>query len=265
MRKAVSIIDFFNLELPFVTEFRRLLHKVRNFETGSELKTLLFTSAMLSEGKSTVCSFLGLTASKHKEMKTLLIDCDLRRPTLHRFFAISRSPGLIEILTSGLSPENAIRKTNIETLDVMTAGEASPHPAEVFDVDAVSRLINEMKFYYDIILVDIAPVLPVSDPMLLAPKMDGVVLVVKAGETQREIVRRAVDIIDTSRDKILGVVLNNMNNNLPYYYNYGYFGYNYNPLPPKRQRFLGKKMKNTRGSDRSATENSPVIDSFVKL
>ncbi len=232
-RHNTSIIDFFNPELPFVTEFRRLLHKVQNAETGSEMKALLFTSAMLSEGKSTICSFLALTAARHKGMKTLLIDCDLRRPALHKFFAIDRAPGMTGLLNGGLVAEECIRKTEIKTLDILPAGQISPHPAETLDVEAIGQLIEEMKFYYDLILVDSAPLLPVSDPMLLAPKMDGIVMVVKAGTTQREVVLRAVEILESSRHKILGVVLNNMNNRLPYYYDYNYYGYEYTPRPQK--------------------------------
>ena len=271
-RKRITIVDFFNPELPFVTEFRRLLQKVKNAETGSEpsgsgpvgLKSLLFTSAMLSEGKSTVCSFLALTAARHKGMKTLLIDCDLRRPVIHKFFAMERAPGLSGILARGLGTEDCIRKTAVETLDVLTAGEATPYPAEILDVEAIGRLVDEMKFYYDLILVDTAPLLPVSDPMLLAPKMDGIVLVVKAGATQREIVSRAVSIIDVCRHKVLGVVLNNMNKSLPYYYDYSYYGYDYNPQPPKRRSSSGKEAGHTRRNRGKTTEGDPATDNFVQ-
>jgi capsular exopolysaccharide synthesis family protein len=281
VRKRITIADFFNPELPFVTEFRRLLRKVKNAETGYEpsrsdpakggptkwpvgLKSLLFTSAMLSEGKSTVCSFLALTAARHTRIKTLLIDCDLRRPAIHKFFAMERAPGLSGILARGLCAEDCIRKTSIETLDVITAGEAIPHPAEVLDVDAIDRLVEEMKFYYDLILVDTAPLLPVSDPMLLAPKMDGIILVVKAGATQREVVSRAMDIIDASRHKVIGVVLNNMNNSLPYYYDYSYYGYDYNQQSQKKRSLSGKMTGRTKRNRGKTTEGKPATDSLVR-
>ena len=263
-RKRISIIDFFNPELPFVTEFRRLLQKVKNAETGSELKSLLFTSAMLSEGKSTICSFLALTASRYKKMKTLLVDCDLRRPVIHKFFAVERAPGLAGILAGGLSAEDCIRKTDIETLDILTAGKACPHPTEILDVEVVSRLVDEMKFYYDLILIDTAPLLPVSDPMLLAPKMDGIVLVVKAGTTQREVVSRALDIINASRHKVLGVVLNNMDNSLPYYYDYSYYGYDYS-LQPRKQRGISRnKTERAKRNRTNTTRSDLATNSLVR-
>lgn len=114
------------------------------------------------------------------------------------------------------------------------------------------------------ILVDTVPLLPVSDPMLLAPKMDGIVLVVKAGATQREVVSLAVDVIDASRHKVLGVVLNDMNNSLPYYYDYSYYGYDYNQRPPKRRSPSGKKTGRTRRNRGETTGSKPATDSFVR-
>lgn len=242
-RPPLSIVDLFSSELPYATEFRRLLHKVKNAETSEELKTILFTSAMLAEGKSTVCSFLALTAARQKGMKTLVVDCDLRRPAIHKFFALQRDPGLSEILIEGFSPKDAAQKTAIDKLDIITAGKVSSSVTELFDVEAIGHLLDEMKFYYDLILIDSTPLLPVSDPMLLAAKVDGIVIVVKAGDTQSEVVLRGVDILQSSKHKILGVVLNNMNNSLPFYYNYGYYGYEYSSKSSKQKGAVKKKEK----------------------
>ncbi len=264
-RHTVSIVDLYSPELPFVTEFLRLLHKVRGAKTDGELKTLLFTSAMISEGKSTVCSFLGITAALQKGMRTLVVDCDLRRPAIHKFFASEIDPGLSDILIEGYSPKDATKKTGIDKLDIITAGKKIPLPTEVFDAEAIGHLLDEMKFYYDLILVDCAPLLPVSDPMLLAPKMDGIVLVVKAGTTQSEIVSRAVEILESDRDKILGVVLNNMNNTLPYYYDYNYYGYEYGELPRKKLKPTVKKnKKRSKKNSNRTTTSSLMKDSLTR-
>ena len=97
-RSPLSILDFYSAEQPFATEFRRLLHRIKKNDNETELKSLLITSAMLSEGKSTISSFLAVTAARQKGMKTLLIDADLRRPTVHKLFAMERDNGLTEIL-----------------------------------------------------------------------------------------------------------------------------------------------------------------------
>ncbi len=226
-KKHSSILDFYDIEAPYVTEFRRLLHAVTNSENGAELKTIMLTSAMLSEGKSTVCSFMAITAALKKGLKTLLIDTDLRRPTIHKIFQLEAKAGLKEILVEGYNPRDAISTTSIDKLDVLTAGGYCEHPSAVFDADALGTLFEELKFYYDFIVIDAAPLLPVSDPMLLASKVDGIILVVKAGATQKEVVRRAVEILNPKQNNLLGVTFNNMNHSLPYYYDYGYYQYEY--------------------------------------
>jgi capsular exopolysaccharide synthesis family protein len=255
-------------ELPFATEFRRLLHKVRNSDTQAELKTFLFTSAMLCEGKSTVCSFLALTAARQKGLKTLVVDCDLRRPAIHKFFAMDREPGLSEILVEGFGPKDAIKKTAVDKLDVITSGRETRYPTEVFDTEAIGQLLDEMKFYYDLILVDSPPLLPVSDPMLLAAKIDSIILVVKAGATQSEIVRRGVEILGNYRSKILGVVLNNMNNTLPYYYDYRYYGYSYGEPSPKnnknKKNSPSKKKERSRNNRTRSAGKNAVNDHIVR-
>lgn len=205
---------------------------------------------MLSEGKSTVCAYLGITAAVHKGMRTLIIDCDLRRPTMHKLFLLARKHGMTEILQEGFSPRDAIKKTTIDKLDIITCGEFHAEPTELFDVEAIGTLVDDLKFYYDLILVDAAPALPVSDPMLLAPKLDGTLLVVKAGTTQKEIVLRALDIVDPLRQRVLGIVLNNMNNTLPYYHDYRYYGYEYRTR--KTQEKIAEQARDRRGRKKSS-------------
>ena len=224
--QPISVADFFNLESSLATEFRRILNSIQQASKEREIKTLLITSATLSEGKSTVCSFLAMTAAK-KRVKTLLVDADLRRPSLHRIFATTREQGVSEVLSEGASGKRMIKKTSLDNLDLLTAGKVAAHPAEVFDARILGRMFTEMKFHYDLVIIDGAPILPVSDPMLLAPEVDGIVMVVKAGATQRDLVGRARDILGSSTNKILGVVLNNVDASLPPHYDSTYQEYNY--------------------------------------
>ncbi|MBN4056888.1 CpsD/CapB family tyrosine-protein kinase [bacterium AH-315-J21] len=241
---AISIVDRFDLESNAATEFRRLIHNLNGAyaakakqasargSSGSGLrssstdrKSILITSATVSEGKSTTTAFLGICSAKLKERRTLLIDCDLRRPSMHHLFSIEREQGLSEYLTEGLSGTRIIKKTELDRLDIITAGKHIDNPTEVFDASRIGRLIDEVADQYDFIILDSPPVLPVSDPMLLAEEVDGVLLVVKAGETQRDVVVRARDLLTGSTDRLLGVVLNNLNNSLPYYFNPNYYRY----------------------------------------
>ena len=265
-RRPLSILDFYSAEQPFATEFRRLLHRIKKNDNEAELKSLLITSAMLSEGKSTISSFLAVTAARQKGMKTLLIDADLRRPTVHKFFAMERDNGLTEILADNYNPVDMIKHTEMENLHIMTAGKRVPSPTDIFDAQSIGRIIDEMKFYYDIILVDCAPVLPVSDPMLLASKLDGIVLVVKAGATQKEVVERAVEILSTNNHRVLGIVLNNMNNSLPYYYDYNYYYYEDSDKQTKTKRTSTHSEGNARSRDRQSFKrnNTDQNSSFEK-
>lgn len=227
-RSRLPITDYFSHESPLATEFRRLFHHVQNKHEKSDLKSVLVTSAVTGEGKSTISACLSITAAR-KGCKTLLIDCDLRRPTLHRLFGLDRNGGMVEVLSEGLPVKSVIRKTELENLEVITAGKAIANPSELFDSRAIGAMISELKFYYDFAFVDAPPVIPVSDPMLLAQELDGVILVVKAGSTPREVVERAVEIMKTNATRVLGAVLNNAKGSLPYYYNYSHYHYDYSP------------------------------------
>lgn len=227
--KTPALALAYDPESAHATEFRRLLHRLRNGngEHADEMKSLLVTSSVLSEGKSTTCSFLAMTAAHHKGLKTLLIDSDLRRPNLHNHFQTMREPGLVEVLVGHATAADVIRHTEVENLDIITSGKHCSNPADIFHPEIISKAIEELKFFYDLIIIDSAPLVPVSDPMLLAPLVDGILLVVRAGSTQKEIVERAVGILGQNKSKVRGVALNNMTNALPYYYDYSHYGYQY--------------------------------------
>ena len=226
-KKQKRIFDFYHPESVAGTEFRRLLHNITRPIDGISRSSFLITSAMLSEGKSTVASYLGLTAASHKKRKTIVIDADLRRPTLHKVFDVPLKGGLTDLIDGSVSAEEAFKSTPASNLWLLTAGTLKNNPTELFESQAVKEAIEKVKFYFDLVFIDTAPILPVSDPLVLAPEVDGVLLVVKAGETQREVIKRAVDILKNVDATISGVVLNNARSVLPYHYNYQYYGYSY--------------------------------------
>ena len=226
VRPVIPITECFHLESPLATEYRRLLQNLRRIDARSELKSVLLTSSVVGEGKSTISSLLAITAAR-KGQRTVLVDCDIRRPALHRLFRLERARGLVEVLGEGVSYKDVVKKTSLENLDIITAGKVTAHPSELFNTASIDALVRELKFYYDLLIMDSPPVLPVSDPMMLAQSVDGVILVIKAGETAREIVLRSVEIMRSNRTNILGVVLNNARNRLPYYYDYSHYHYDY--------------------------------------
>lgn len=215
-----EISKWYDEESLLSTEFRRLHTKLRHLNPGKDIRNLLVTSATLGEGKSTIAAILAITISKYRDTNTLLIDCDLRRPRAHKLFGIERANGFSDVAFKKKSIKSVLKDTFIPKLKVLTSGELTDKPAEIFNLPSIKELFAECRFYFDAIVVDTAPTIPVSDTLVLSSETDGALVVVKAGKTPREMVKRAVDTMKDAGINILGVVLNNTENVLPYYYNY---------------------------------------------
>ncbi|HEQ98207.1 MAG TPA: polysaccharide biosynthesis tyrosine autokinase [candidate division Zixibacteria bacterium] len=223
-----NIYKTYDPESSIGTEFRRLLFNLTNNRVLQEKgKSFLITSPSVGEGKSTVSTFLAMTGAIHRPRKTLLIDADLRRPVIHKIFDIDQAKGLCDVIMKNVKLEDCVKKTEIENLDVITSGRIEGNPTELFDSPAIPGIFEAAKFYYELIIVDSAPVVPVTDPIILGTEVDGILLVIKAGATQKEVVSRAIDLINQSGARLLGVALNNVKQALPYYYNHKYYGYQY--------------------------------------
>jgi len=155
--KRASIFKQYHAESPVGTEFRRLLHNVTRPVEGNERKSFLITSAMLSEGKSTISSHLAITAASFKKKRTVLIDCDLRRPVIHQMFDLPLEGGVTEIIEGSVKPEEAFKSTSIDSLMIVTAGAIRKNPTELFEGEKVKQVIEQVEFYFDLVLIDCAP------------------------------------------------------------------------------------------------------------
>lgn len=224
----------------------------------------MVTSAILSEGKSTISALMALTAAKESGLKTLLLDGDIRKPSIHKLFGLTREQGLSDVLTEGFDPKDAVKKTEIDKLDIITSGSYVKSPANVFDAEAISFMLDGMKFYYDLIIIDTPPVLPVSDPLLLASKVDAIVYVVKAGETSRDVALRGLDILSSSKQKIIGTILNNANSSLPYFYDYKYIGYHYDTDRPVSKPSIINPIKKPQKKNKNRSDSQPQAQSIMK-
>lgn len=220
LKNSKPISSWYDEESLLSTEFRRLHSKLRNLNPGKEIRNLLITSATLGEGKSTTAALMAITIAKYRDTNTLLIDCDLRRPTIHKIFGLERQNGFSNIVLKNKSLKSVIKGTFVPNLKVLTSGELTKSPAEIFNLPTLKELFAECKFYFDTIVVDSAPTIPVSDTLILSSEMDGALMVVRAGKTPREMVKRAADLMRDAGMRILGVVLNNAERVLPYFYDY---------------------------------------------
>ncbi len=227
METTQNIIELFDDESAEANEFRRLYSKMKNLYSGRELKNLLVTSATISEGKSTTAALLAATIARYRDTKTIIVDCDLRRPRIHQLFGVAKEDGVADVLMGKKRLDACFKQSPLENLKILTSGGIIDNPTELFNSSRMKDLFSEIKFYFDAIIVDTPPVIPVTDSLILSTEMDGALFVLKAGQTQKAVVNRAVELMKNSGLNILGVIVNNMKGVLPYYYDYKYYGYKY--------------------------------------
>ena len=183
-------------------QYRKLAGRLHQWQLDHDGKLIMMVSAVAGEGKTLTSVNLALTLSASYKRRVLLIDCDLRRPTVHAAFQIPGSPGVADIVTRGEIP--VVRIT--ERLSVVPAGRLEGDPMGVLTSDAMTTLLAQARREYDWVILDTAPLAVLPDANLLADHVDGAVLVVSAGRTDFELVDTAVKVI--GRERLLGVVLN---------------------------------------------------------
>jgi capsular exopolysaccharide synthesis family protein len=223
--KGDTIFDNYDGESPVATELRRLYHNAKKSDDGRHYKSFLITSSNRGEGKSTIASWLAVTIAQFPTKKVLHVDADLRRPRAHTIFGLNNALGLKDCLAENVDPMDVVKKTPLPNLQVITAGERTPQPGKLFESEHLKEVLDKLEFYYDLVIVDSAPVLAVSDTLFLCSEIEAIMLVVLAGVTPREVVKRTKDVLDDSRANLVGVILNNATQVLPYYYDYKYYGY----------------------------------------
>lgn len=222
------MINPYKEESAIATEIRRVISKLIVAQKEQQLKTIMITSATLGEGKSTVASNLAVVCSRYRNMKTVLVDLDLRRPRIDEVLGLRRRGGVYDILRGQASVTSCLKKMKSGNLRILTSGTFSNvNVSSVLSNGHISELFAELRLYFDIIIVDSPPVIPVSDPLLMRSEIDGALFVVKAGKTQKPVVKRAINLLKDARINVLGIVLNNMNHILPYYYDHKFYDYEY--------------------------------------
>ena len=202
-------------------QYRRLAAALHNGQEAGGLRVVMIASAVASEGKTLTASNLALTLSESYQRNVLLIDADLRRPSLHRVFKIPGAPGLVEGLTS--LDEQRLPLHQVSTrLTILPAGEPSEDPMAGLTSARMKRLLDEAREAFHWIIIDTPPVGLLTDANLLASMVDATILVVKAGSTPFDLVKRAVEAIGAPR--VFGVVLNRAEPDTRGY-GYDYSGY----------------------------------------
>ncbi|MCX6907874.1 MAG: polysaccharide biosynthesis tyrosine autokinase [Verrucomicrobia bacterium] len=194
---------------------------------AKDSKVLMVTSSVPGEGKSFVASNLAIVFAQ-ANLRTLLVDADLRRPGVHKSYLIETDAGLSAFLANSLSVGEIIHKTTIKNLDVVVVGAIPKKPAELLGSPRMRELIEEASKRYDRILIDSPPVNVVSDPLVLLPQSQGIIFVTKFRMARRGVVVRGLNKLRSSGGRVLGVVLNDIDKRhgayyYPYYYKYQYY------------------------------------------
>ena len=186
-------------------------------------QVIMFTSSAMSEGKSTVSANVAVTWAQAGK-KVLLIDADLRRPTVHATFRTLNLDGVTSVLTGKTLPEDVIEDTFVNNLSIITSGPVPPNPSELLNSKGMGSLLDFAREKFDIVVLDAPPVLAVSDVQVLVPKTDGVVIVTNIGKTLKGDLRRTVEVLKLAKAKILGSVerVNAKQGDKGYGYGYGY-------------------------------------------
>lgn len=210
-------------------QYKILREQLKRLRAEAGIRTIAITSPVKKDGKTTVAVNLAASMALDYEQKVLLIDADLRAPSVHRYFNLDNSPGLSEYLaaksTAGL--KNLIRSTHLNGLQVILAGKPSRFSAELLAKEKMRLMLDEIHAVLPghMIIIDSPPVLATSDPMVLSRQVDGVMMVIRAGKTPKEYLSKALGALNSG--KVLGIVLNGADYGLSskYYYYYSSNGH----------------------------------------
>jgi succinoglycan biosynthesis transport protein ExoP len=194
--------------LPAAEDYRIIRNNVQFASQSKPLKSVLITSPPGGQGKTTTAVNLA-TVAAGADLKTVLIDGDLRRPRLHELFNLPRQPGLAEFLGSrDIDVEDLQRPTRVQNLQVITSGGTLDNPSDLLDSSRMSELVAYLTMMADLLIVDSPPTLAVADTVALAKHVDGVVLVIDTGRTKRETARHALSSLEYGGARVLGAILN---------------------------------------------------------
>lgn len=241
--------------------YKTLRTNIRFFLSGDGCKKFCITSGLASEGKSITILNLAISFAETGS-KVLLIDGDMRRPSLARLLIENASPGLSNVLAGLCKPEEAIRKDVYPNLDVLFSGEIPPNPSELLGNHRMSRMLEHMSEIYDFILVDTPPVGVVSDVCVVGNMLDGVLFLVRQNYTEKDSVARGIKQLEISGAKLMGFVLNGSDKSrgsryskkYKYkskygYYRYGGYSYGYGSSSSRKYADAARQQQRKQATD----------------
>ncbi|PGY12659.1 CpsD/CapB family tyrosine-protein kinase [Bacillus sp. AFS031507] len=217
-RKLVTAID---PKSPISEHYRTIRTNIQYSSIDQEIRAIMVTSSGPAEGKSTTAANLAVTFAQLGK-KVLLVDADLRKPTVHHTFGVNNLFGFTTVLTKQRALEKTVLETGEQDLYILTSGPIPPNPAELLSSKSMEQFIEDAKAEFEYIIFDTPPLLAVADPQILANQCDGSILVVYSEKTEIEPAKKAKELLANAQSKLLGVVLNHKEaKSGDYYYYYG--------------------------------------------
>jgi capsular exopolysaccharide synthesis family protein len=229
------------------------------------IHTILVTSPSPEDGKTTVAANLGSVIAQGGR-RAVLVDCDLRRPRLHRLLQISNRDGLSNLFIRAQERLNGtVKSTELEGLHAVTSGNLPPNPSELLGSDRMSEILRQLTEQFDTVILDAPPMLLVTDALVLAPLVDGVLIVIKPSITKRASLKHLLEQLHQVNANILGVVFNDVKIDRSRYYRYHYNGYYYKNQKYSKGYGYTETLEQSKDSKISAKEASIPRSKFLKI
>jgi protein-tyrosine kinase len=228
-----KLVAYYQRTSMMAEQFRRLRTSIMSPKPDGHFpKTILITSTWAGEGKSLIAANLAIMIAAELQSHALLVDCDLRNPSLSQLFGLKQKKGLSNYLVGDTEIEDILIRTPIDKLSIIPGGSLEENPVELIGSNKMKSLVHDLKSRYDdrFIIFDSSPILPTTEPTVLNKMVDGIVMVIMSGKTPRESILQSINVLE--KEKILGVVLNNLefktNAMIRRHFGSDHFYYNYN-------------------------------------
>ena len=236
----ISLITFKEPKSPVSEAYRSIRTNIQFSSIDKKIKTILVTSSKQDEGKTTVISNMAVSFAALEEKKVLIIDADLRNPSVHRKFSLTNTYGLTEILSGQKNFKQVVQNTEINNLQIIAAGKMTPNPSEMLISKKMKEFIKTLEESYDYIFIDTPPIGVITDAGSIANYSDATILVIGSGETDIEMAKITKDKLEKVKANIIGVVLNKYIEEDNFY---GYYSYCYEQNDGSRKAKHKKKAK----------------------
>lgn len=258
-KQEAFLVSHFLPQTMIAESFRALRTNINFSDMEKKIKVVAVTATSPSEGKTMVATNLAITMAQ-AGTKTLLVECDLRKPLIFKAFGVDRNPGLTDVLLGNysvgevtktitdimvgeMSMDEVMATAGLDNLNLLTCGTIPPNPSELIDSQRLVELIDEVKREYDFVLFDTPPILSTSDPIILGTKMDAVLLVYRVGAVSRTLLKRSATQLEQVKATLLGVVLNDIKSELsPDFHGYKYYKSYYSYKDAKEEKKGWKRV-----------------------